>query len=121
MKTPDEIKKGLECCPGYDCKGCTCYSKCDDRGFDCVDALMIDALAYIQQLEAELAAVKRERDAAVADLASIPRCKLCVNCETSNYEEPCRSCAHIAFMGDVKGDWKWRGVCPENTEVQEDE
>lgn len=78
--------------------------------------MTVQDLEYIRHLERELKAVKRERDAAVADLASIPRCKVCVNLKKDNYEEPCDSCAHIAFMGDVRGNWEWRGVCPENTE-----
>lgn len=51
MKTPEEIKKGLEMCSGMDnyayCKKCP-YSEddCDD-----CDEMAQDAIAYIQQLE----------------------------------------------------------------------
>ena len=45
MKTPEEIKKGLEICGGYDCRGCPYYGTACDKG------LNNDALAYIQQLE----------------------------------------------------------------------
>lgn len=41
MKTPEEIKLGLECCVDYDCTGCS-------------EQLMEDALAYIRQLEAQV-------------------------------------------------------------------
>lgn len=49
MKTPDEIKKGLECCAGMHdhayCKQCPyAYVDCDE--------MSRDALTYIQQLEA---------------------------------------------------------------------
>lgn len=77
MKTPDEIKRGLECCPGQYSASC---GKCpySNDGKDCGRngvQIMKDALAYIQQLEAELEAVKRERDAAVA--IDVPK-----NCNT---------------------------------------
>lgn len=62
-RTPEEIKKGLECCKPVwvDNHWKSCNTKCpyidDVRGF-CREMLMVDALTYIQQLE-------RERDAAV--------------------------------------------------------
>lgn len=53
MKTPDEIKKGLECCIS-DTYGC--YEKCPyfnslSNGVDCAVKMHADALAYINQLE----------------------------------------------------------------------
>lgn len=48
MKTPEEIKKGLECCISGDCDFCPYYK----AKMDCGDHLKSDALAYIQQLEA---------------------------------------------------------------------
>ncbi len=55
MKTPEEIKKGLECCqPEHkDGRWITCKSICPflhDFRF-CRNVLHADALAYIQQLE----------------------------------------------------------------------
>ena len=44
--TPEEIKRGLECCPLCS-KSCAYY-----RGIDCYAELHYDALAYIRQLEA---------------------------------------------------------------------
>lgn len=70
-RTPEEIKKGLECCAEYgNCsEGCP-YNLIKDCGHD----LYSDALALIQQLE-------RERDAAVEDLRKIakiqPLCTMC--------------------------------------------
>lgn len=61
MKTPEEIKKGLECCQTdsegmllcdecqYKTSGCTCYSK-----------LHADALTYIQQLEAQVEQLEKD-------------------------------------------------------------
>ena len=49
MKTPEEIKKGLECCTGKPkCGECT-YNDCEN-----CSALPADALAHIQQLEAQI-------------------------------------------------------------------
>ena len=56
MKTPDEIKKELERCTtyicGFPCEGCLYGIDAEKAESDCVDALLKDALAYIQQLEA---------------------------------------------------------------------
>lgn len=52
MKTPEEIKKGLECC----IKDCNWENGCLYGAFDkCTTAMMEDALALIRQLEAKLA------------------------------------------------------------------
>lgn len=141
MKTPEEIKKGLEFCTRERhsveplCDSCP-Y---DDGGFDmvkCTGHLSQDALAYIQQLEAEssrkddtinsltellnaaheeTAAIKRERDAAVDDLELCGLCKVCKHMETKCND--CRRCKlRIAFCDK----FEWRGVCPD-TEVQTDE
>lgn len=52
MKTAEEIKKGLEHCrnnaPCLECK----YADQRDHRYTCEDALLADALTYIQQLEA---------------------------------------------------------------------
>ena len=51
MKTPDEIKKGLECCVnGYKCSKCCPYYL--GKITKCTSDLSRDALAYIQRLEA---------------------------------------------------------------------
>lgn len=53
MKTPDEIKRGLECC--HDAETCVCsccpYSLAGTETLGCDFLLGEDALAYIQQLE----------------------------------------------------------------------
>lgn len=52
MKTPEEIRKALECC-GYSgsCKTCAYF----DEDGKCVSILKIDALSYIRQLESQIA------------------------------------------------------------------
>ena len=97
-RTPEEIKKGLECCSsnGF------CH-KCPYDGMPCNNLeLEADALAYIQQLE-------RERDAAVEDMT-----------ELMQLAQFCRHCKHITEDGvctfdfaankDAPWCWEWRGV-----------
>lgn len=116
MKSPEEIKKGLELC-GKDpwCAGSECpYYEIDG----CHTELAKDAYTLNQQLEARINVLvpqaalfeeaiaagekyKRERDAAVEDLKELSICEMCkhydgdINCEV---------CA-------VSGcDWQWRGA-----------
>lgn len=54
MKTPEEIKKGLEHCKHIaPCMDCV-YSDLRDTKYTCETTLLSDALAYIQQLEHQL-------------------------------------------------------------------
>ncbi len=99
MKTPDEIKKYLANCDDKsECSACYSEWRCKREA---------DALAYIQQLEAELEAVKRERNAAVHDLSKARDC--------------CHFCKHDAVYTSVcdechaGSNFKWRGV--QETEV----
>lgn len=141
MKTPDEIKKGLECCSEkYPCSVCP-FNLPNSFSGRCIKNAMLDAFALIQQLEAdnsrkddtirnltellnaahdETSAVKRERDAAVRD---IPRaCGYCKHYEISfNGATPDHDCKNPECynISGVNTGWQWRGVCPENTEVQE--
>lgn len=63
-KTPEEIKRGLECCTddvdGFArCWACPYEGGCDTDGY----TLGCDALAYIRQLEAELMQPEEEEHA----------------------------------------------------------
>lgn len=102
MKTPDEIKKGLECCSCNlnDCNGCP-YD-----GMPCNDLeLERDALAYIHQLE-------RERDAAMKDLKSVVASNYfdCDYCKLCKYKEPDGECYHTCIPYSSEWGWEWRGV-----------
>lgn len=117
MRTPDEIKKGLECCHvgECDCDKCT-YQKISS----CMHWLKQDALAYIQQLETRLAQTERERDAAVRVVHG-----LCLHCKNEDSkDDTCRECMYYPYRfvygtGDAYVDnWEWRGVCPENTKEE---
>lgn len=112
MNAPEVIKKGLEHCKGANpCADCA-Y---DRRDFPkCIIRLQSDALSLIQQLESDLEVVKRERDAAVADLSvGVIKCDVCKHGRF--FGNDC-----IGLFGDGGCSFEWRGVCPENTEVQED-
>lgn len=146
MKTPEEIKKRLSCFTKQAngtcelvCGICEAYSP----GYS-LTAACTDAIAYIQQHEAELKSykaeagvaqralesarqeletVKRERDAAVSDLECGNECYSCkyrdnrANCDQ---DESCYNCRLDCPCATFKCNWEWRGVCQENTEVQED-
>lgn len=97
MKTPGEIKKGLECCWDDGCAACPYDDECDQTNHF-VD-LAKDALALIQQLESTYSQVskalcgkgnataeeivsafdqvKLERDAAIKDIESSQCCSVC--------------------------------------------
>lgn len=108
MKTPDEIKKGLELHnTAGRCKECP-YTADSEFKKTCFQLVAADALAYIQQLETRLAQVERERDAAVNDLKLVRCCGTCVNNEGG-----CTTECYIV-SGTLTG-WEWRGVCDENT------
>lgn len=144
MKTPDDIKKGLQHCKGANpCADCT-Y---DRRDFpQCIIRLQSDALSLIRQLEAglaqwedvsaspgavediarenyrltqELEAVNRERDAAVKILFEHGECDGCKHLPKGAEEEPCISC-NRSWMYEEDDNWEWQGVCPENMEVSTD-
>lgn len=131
MKTPDEIKEYLANCDDKsECSACYSEWRCKNEA---------DALAYIQQLEAELeeerthhqhtiecaqsfeeewVQMKRERDAAVRDIRH--------DCDTCKHKEACLSNDFCEECGHAESDntpccschnlcnWEWRGPCAEN-------
>lgn len=125
MKTPEKIKKGMKLCKpiwkGDHWK--TCDEKCPYRneGSLCREMLNTDALALIQQLEAENAELKRERDAAVNDLTESQFCHACKHCEEKEelaaYHDVPAQCVNCAYE---ISRFLWRGPCEENG-VQKEE
>lgn len=128
MKKPEEIKKGLECCNSL--AGCgECPYKVVDLGFDgdvctCDDRLERDALAYIQQLEEEKAALIEALRTADKDCefckhanaygqACVDNDFTCGGC-TVLEQCPCCDCSSL------NNHWEWCGVRSENTEVEND-
>lgn len=122
MKTPEDIKNGLEYC--YSAKPCV-DCKYDQRDFPhCVRRLLKDAIDGHKQLESRLAQVERERDAAVADLKEGGDCYFCKHgdlasqcdfwsCSTCTNEQcPCYRCDR------TNNKFEWCGVCEENTKEE---
>lgn len=133
MKTPEEIKKGLECCyspvdPMLRCEACPYYGS-----IVCKMCLHTDALALIQRLEADNAKkdeniqmlqdgnaslmktideacektvrLERERDAAVNGL--VGTCQVCLWEGTAK----CATCHFNAEAWNVhESNWEWRGA-----------
>ncbi len=91
QKTPDEIKKALECCTEfYRC------DKCPYFGMPCEsDELVIDALALINALLADLTLV--------CGSESINPCLVCSHYRT-DWEKPGCELNGLACI------WSWRGV-----------
>lgn len=101
QKTPDKIKKGLECCSS-EVMFCApedprCSYDCGDEV--CIYNLMRDALAYIQQLEVE-------RDAYRDGLKFELGCYVCKHyVDDPDYDSnECMSC------GKNRCNFEWRGV-----------
>lgn len=111
MKTPDEFKKNLFACMDEAIDVAENGDAHDLLDFaHHAQARMSETYTYIQQLEAELETVKRERDAAVTALESI----------ATGRESRCAHCAHKSDRDCFicwGTRWQWCGVCPENTEV----
>lgn len=111
-KTPDEIKKGLECCHvGQACECTDCpYSDEGEETMNCDFLLGEDALALIQQLEAQNAEkdariqqLEAERDAAVENIRG--DCVYCLHLCEDMVAPSCFDCANKGFYR-----WEWRGV-----------
>ena len=114
-RTPEEIKRGLEC---FECDDCA-YGRKNNGGQARCSDVENDALAYIQRLEAGIDSIyenvdifrglpekiqqlERERDAAVKRLKDF-------SCNTCKYEavavnaEPCQTCFN-------SNKWEFDGV-----------
>lgn len=128
MRTPEEIKKGLQCtanirkngCSESPCGLCKLYVTSYYSGEVCADAL-----DYIDRLEAGnanlaeiVARAYRQRDAAVKHLRG--RCSVCAHAEPVDKCLNLIKCKHglkmlgreILMTGDSKVDcdlWEWRG------------
>lgn len=111
-KTPEEIKKGHECCASGSCLGCP-YR----REKHCVTQMKGDVNAYIQQLESRLAQAERERDALIKHVQG--KCHACKHARGYPNKGMCSGCKHTFHAKRESTDnWQWRGVCPENTKEE---
>jgi hypothetical protein len=111
MKTPDEIKKGLECCAAgfYEniCAACP-YSSLAMA--ECPTKLKADALTLIrwheeknEAMHAEIVRLQAERDAAVENIRG--DCVYCLHLCEDMVAPSCFDCANKGYYR-----WEWRGV-----------
>ena len=127
-KTPDEIKKGLECCcdlMGVMCPYCP-YAEDGDASETCREEMAGDSLALIQRLQAENAEqaetimwmeakrddlkrtirhLEAERDAIMQDMN-----KNCTSCKHSGMNNPDNPCYKFEEQCRDYSNWQWRGV-----------
>lgn len=95
MKSPDEIKKGLEVCSVDECHGQ--HTDCPYHPeLMCIRNICRDAFALIQQLEAE-------RDAAIENIRG--DCVYCLHLCEDMVAPSCFDCANKGYYR-----WEWRGV-----------
>ena len=120
MKTPDEIKKGLECAMPRSCNGHKC-STCPNATYSLHELLkgdlIKDTFDYITQLEQRLAQAERERDALMYDFPRGFACHTCKHETTDCNDFPCNDCVE-ASRGVHWVRWEWRGVCEENSKEE---
>lgn len=125
MKSPDEIKKGLECCqPKWD--GKSLVPTCDEcpyihEGHWCRNVLFGDLRRYTIGIEQRLAQVERERDAAVRELKLGEDCDNCKHRNECKHDgfgyKKCTECGECPCSKCEGGEsqYEWRGVCAENS------
>ena len=106
-RTPDEIKKGLECCLFGQCGSCP-YS--EEYGCDCSEHLRDDIREYHDQLEAErdaaLADFKLYRERNIKGECGVYACDLCKH--GGRYEDWDENKCPTGCTG--VSHWEWRGV-----------
>ena len=129
MKSPDEIKKGLDCCSEDGCKKCPYWEDCSMA--DGFSELAGDALALIQQLESKLECSQMTIDWLTATLLKCDTIIKQLEAERDELIEvikewslfntfplPCKVCKNVkeAFCGE-KCKWcreynnfEWRGL-----------
>lgn len=119
MKPTEEIKCGMECIRTNASRICI-----KPKNGQCprCEQLVSESLGRIQQLESQLAQVKKERDAAVDDLEKYKGCGTCkfqdVQFECDDYQS-CAECDNAdcpCYGISVDDCWQWRGVCDDDTE-----
>lgn len=114
-RTPEEIKKGLECtiteslglCEGnIFCENCECYAENAAIGIQAI----ADGLILINQLLADNKRLKCERNAAVEVLKQF-ECNSCIHENVGVEDEPCVNCIHnyaFRLKGSLVDNWRWR-------------
>ena len=119
-RTPEEIKKGIECCYAMDCN---CLKRgCPYIGMRlCHDHVLKDARDYILKLEADvkIGQIKLEEAFAKCSQLEAERCRLidtirvyggcefCLHSDCDMSQEPCLYCVD-------NERWEWSGVQKED-------
>lgn len=129
LKTPEEVKKGQECCANGSCLGCPYRLE-----KHCVTKKNNDVILYIRQTESEnddlksrLAQAEREKDAAVAELRLLEDCENCKHRNECKYDgfgyKKCRECGGcplcegICIMNIAAYEGEMR--CPEDWDIDD--
>ena len=115
MKSPDEIKKGLECCAmsSYRCEDdCPYREQC--RYEQGGKAMNEDALALIQQLEEHLREATKKIEQLEAERDALMhwakgRCDTCAHNDDCVKHDPDPE-GYIVHWYDDCEIWEWRGV-----------
>lgn len=81
-------------------------------------ALVDKAVGALLDMAAEVEQVKRERDAAVADLKYVAVCETCKEFHRSSLTEPCIHCIKYGLL-DSENKYEWRGPCTYNEKKEE--
>ena len=134
MKTPEENKCGMECIRSNASRVCiktesgqcprceqlveeglvrihkleSTYSQVSKALCGKKNATLNEVLTAVNQLKSRLAQVERERDAAVRDLEELTG-------RVSSFHLDCDYCKDKDKPVCRKCEWKWRGVCEENS------
>lgn len=122
QKTPDEIKRELDNPIHVHFHISDIDPRMTPLALHDLEFLHTDALAYIQQLEAQNAELlekveklKTERDAAVADLKKAANEKgECFGCKWYNGKN-CTNKDYKRICSSYDDKWEWRGVQKEET------
>ena len=117
MKSPDEIKKGLDNPIHVHYHISDIYPRLTPLALHDLEFLHTDALAYIKQLESENAEkdariqqLEAERDSAMADLKELAdRQGACFGCKWFTGER-CGDTEYKIICGFHDSKWEWRGV-----------
>ena len=134
-RTPEEIKRGLECCALGECdNGCPYFEKmlkCTDKNMDALTLINqlqedkrqlererdearndLDAISYANtELYSAYDAMKRERDAAMELLKQF-ECNSCIHENVGAEDKPCVNCIHnyaFRLKSPLVDNWQWHG------------
>lgn len=102
MKTPEEIKRGLECRARKKLIPCTECAYGVYVYTPCMHEVAGDALAYIRQLE-------QEKVNLLNLCEQFGQCVICKHTAKGTNESPCCDCRYCA-VDSIDSFWEWRGV-----------